>query len=488
MIESIRNHPSVILKNCLFTVVIAIILVYTSRDRPDFAYLLILLAAGVVFIHVRAWQLTRITFMDDRIEVKKTTLFKADKTVPYERLSSVNVVRGIYEKIFGTTVLQFNVNSGVNAAVPEVTICVKTDVAERIKAYVTMHMYDHDPVSEEKVEYECLASFSPIQVVAHSLLSQPTQSLLIGIFFLVYGIVGMISDAAGSKLVMSTSLFIFAIQTILPVIMQIIRYYNFKVYRDGDTIYIQHGLLTNYRSSFEINKVNAFSIERPFFARMMGLAYLETDVVGINAVSNEVTPTLCLITREKELKEIIDRLIPEFVYQQDVIKQSPGANSLIFGKTFLAVIITTIVVVSTILIANMDQFDESWASNPGSETIFLAIVLLTYAAVVILLLIGWRQSISNKGYSYCDDKFTFFTGVLDLVEVRIRYDCVQILSTESGYFARRKGLSKCTVSMLSSSGTRSVKSGYFKTDMFDDISATLLKRVRNGHYYGEKAK
>lgn len=487
MIESIRNHPSVILKNCFSTIAIFVVFAIISwNESPAYVMVLLALTLLVVFVFVRAWMLTTISFMDDRIVVRKRTVFKEDKTVPYERLSAVNVVRGIPEKIFGTTTLQFNVNSGVNVAVPEVSICVNRDQAERIKAFVTMHMYDHDPVSEEKVEYEAIASFSAAQVVVHSILSQPTTSILSGLFFLVYGMAGTISDMMGSKAIVSLTLFLFVIQIIIPVLIQIVRYYNFKVYRDGDTIYLQHGLLTNYRSSFDIDRVNAFTIKRPFFARVMGLAYLETDVVGINAVSNEVTPTLCLVTREKELNEIIDRLMPEFVYQQDVIRQSDGANALILGKISLGIVIATIVAVSAFLVSSMDTYSDLWSSEPALRIILNVTIMVVYAVAVMLMVVGWRSSIHNKGYSFCEDMFTFFTGVLDLQEVRIRYDCVQILATESGFFARRKGLSKCIVSMLSSSGIRTVKSGYFRTEMFDDIGDELLTRIRDGHYYGEK--
>ena len=186
MIESIRNHPSVVIKNCLFSVfALAVLAIMTMGEQPEISMLLIASSLVVVIIMIRAWKLTTFSFMDDRIVVKKRTAFKADKTIPYERLSSVNVVRGVFEKIFGTTILQFNVNSGVNASVPEVSICVKDDVAKRIKAYVTIHMYNHDPVSEEKVEYEYIASFSPIQVILHSILSQSTYTLLVGFFFLL---------------------------------------------------------------------------------------------------------------------------------------------------------------------------------------------------------------------------------------------------------------------------------------------------------------
>ena len=487
MIESIRNHPSVVIKNCLFSVfALAVLAIMTMDEQPKISVLLIASSLVVVVIMIRAWKLTTYSFMDDRIVVKKRTAFKADRTIPYERLSSVNVVRGVFEKIFGTTILQFNVNSGVNASVPEVSICVKDDVAKRIKAYVTIHMYNHDPVSEEKVEYEYIASFSPIQVILHSILSQSTYTLLVGFFFLVYGIFSSISDVVGSKAILSSTLLLFIIQTIVPILGQIIRYFNFKVYRNEDTIYLQHGLLTNYRSSFDISRVNAFSIKKPFFARIMGMAYLETDVVGINAVSNDVTPTLCLVMKEKELDEIIKRLIPEFTYPREITKQSPGANSLIFGKSAVVAVFSTIIVALSIMISSMDTLDEFWDSNPGFEGLFVITAILTYSVLMILLILGWRLSVRNKGYSCCEDKFTFYIGVLDLEEVTIRYDCVQIIETSSGYFARRKGLSKCTISMLSSSGTKSVKSGYFRTDIFDDISFKLLTRIKDGHYFGNK--
>ena len=87
MIESIRNHPSVVIKNCLFSVfALAVLAIMTMDEQPKISVLLIASSLVVVVIMIRAWKLTTYSFMDDRIVVKKRTAFKADRTIPYERL------------------------------------------------------------------------------------------------------------------------------------------------------------------------------------------------------------------------------------------------------------------------------------------------------------------------------------------------------------------------------------------------------------------
>jgi uncharacterized membrane protein YdbT with pleckstrin-like domain len=78
--------------------------------------------------------------------------------------------------------------------------------------------------------------------------------------------------------------------------------------------------------------------------------------------------------------------------------------------------------------------------------------------------------------------FTLENGVIDREKDIIQFDRVQISRLDSGFIARRYGLAKCRVSVLSSAGSADIKSGYFDERELSKISSIMLERIANGEY------
>src|SRR5690554_6205796 len=109
--EKIRCHPSIIVERSLSGVVLLAFLVTRFEGTPVAAVLLAAIVALLLFYY-RQWKLTTIRFNEAEIVVERNTLFKMKKTLPYTKIASVNVNRGIINRLFGTSRLQININSG----------------------------------------------------------------------------------------------------------------------------------------------------------------------------------------------------------------------------------------------------------------------------------------------------------------------------------------------------------------------------------------
>ncbi|MGN0098535.1 MAG: hypothetical protein ACI38Y_04340, partial [Candidatus Methanomethylophilaceae archaeon] len=64
----------------------------------------------------------------------------------------------------------------------------------------------------------------------------------------------------------------------------------------------------------------------------------------------------------------------------------------------------------------------------------------------------------------------------------IMYDKVQCTHVTSGLIARRFGLSRCTVNLMSSIGFKQIVSGYFGTSALEAVGEEVVARIRDGRY------
>ncbi|MFA6710690.1 MAG: PH domain-containing protein [Candidatus Methanomethylophilaceae archaeon] len=479
MIENVpmRNHPSVIIQNtvtvALMMIFLCIIFMTTEMYIISAAVIILWSAVCIVF-----WARQSIVFDEKDITVIRNAAFKRKKVVPYEKIATVNVVRNIYNRIFGTVTLRFNINSSVNAAVPEISFCFKMDEGERIRDFVSNRMFTQSYRPQDAEERDSVVSFSPAQVLMHGIFSMPTLSIVYTSILLVYSVVSsLVSNGSGIMIAIT----LLVLGEVIPVASLVLKYYNFKVYRIDDTIYLQHGAIQTYRSAFNVSRINAIRIKRPLFARLMHRSCLEAEVIGINAVSNDVRPVLCLLIDDERLTDVIGQLVPELVRDYELQKQPKEAKTPIYAKT---------AVISSIFIAAMaypayymyEYADNLIGPSPLSVVLMKAAIPAFVSVSVILMYYGAMVSLRVCTFGISGELFTLENGVVDREKNMIQFDRVQISRLHSGPVARRYGLAKCEVSLLSSAGGASVRSGYFSERELSKISSIMLERIANGEY------
>ena len=124
-----RNHPSVILRNvvsaCLFIGLMVLLNIGSMTEGEEGGWeiyvlvVLVAVAAVVAILSFYFWRKTTYTFTSEEIIIRVDTTFKKENRIQYSKLASVNVRRNIFNHLFGTSMLMFNVNSSVNAQAAE---------------------------------------------------------------------------------------------------------------------------------------------------------------------------------------------------------------------------------------------------------------------------------------------------------------------------------------------------------------------------------
>jgi len=479
--ERVRCHPSVIVENSLSVVVLIALLV----GRFETTAVAGVLAAAVVVLllfNYRQWKLTTILFGETEVVVERDTLFKMKKTLPYAKIASVNVNRGIVNRLFGTSKLQININSGSSATVPEAVLTFREDMADELRSAILERRCDREALPDEDEPAESLVSFSPADVIVHGLFSVPTYQTLFGSVFLAYSVVELYASAGagfggdGRALV---SLLIFVALQIAPAVSLIFRYYNYRVYRRGETIYLEHGLLRTYKTSFEVSRVNAVRVKSTLAARLLRRSWIEAEVVGLASGTGEsLRPVLCLLKDDATQQRLLRELVPEFVYERSPERQPAGGRNVLLVRAAIASLALALAMTYPLIYVCRET-----SALAGAAGVVLPWVLpLVTALAVLAIFCATRVSYRITEFDTGRDLFTFVNGAVDRETIVMNYDKVQMVWITRGPVARLFDVARAEVYLLSSTGGASVSSGYFSEDRLDVIGETVMERIASGEY------
>ena len=478
----LRNHPSVIAGNMLVLMLFLGFFLFMSALKSDEPILeddrvlglIVIFVASLAFIFYRRWKLTTYTFGETEITVYRNTVFKHKTHIQYSRLASVNVRRSIVNHIFGTTTLLFNVNSSVNTMQAEASLTLMADEADRLRENISKRIFQKEMKLDEDIKHETLVEVSNFDVILHGLFGQPTSQALTGLAFLAYSLITVFWGDGSGVLV---ALIMFVFTTAMPWVRTILRYYNYRIYRVGDTITVESGLISNYRSSFKIKKVNAVRIREPLLARAMGKALLEAEVIGL--ADAEGLPLLCPLKGKKTVMKLAEELVPEFLFDYEH-KGQPRKAFLptMANRLFFAAVLFLIGVASYFLVGII-HFE------PGNE--IFRMVLLAADAIVgiaapVFLIVHGLLAQSNREFAMDKETFMFVIGAYDRETDFIKYDKVQMTSVTSGIIQRRFGVSRCTVSLMSARGPKSIRSGVFAEEELESVPSEVMARIEDGRY------
>lgn len=474
------NHPIVIVKNTATAAFFMLIMLVSFINQEEASKLFMgaaaILAVLIVFIVV-SWKRTSIEFGDQEITVRHNFLYRKTHVIPYPRIASVNVTRNIFDRIVGTETLKFNVNSSVNATAPEASFTFRRELAEEIRDLIYSLTFETESKEDRDEEHESVVSFSPAQVIMHSMLSQPTWQVLLAGLFLLIAVVSLFTESSSGLLLGVT---LFAVQEVLPFVSVLLRYFGFRMYRDGEAICLQYGAIQNYRTEFDVGRINAIRLRRPFLARLFHRSCLEAEVVGIDATST-ATPLLCLLMPDAEAEALIGRILPEF--DCEIEETSPpreawktmACQALVFDAVLIAVMAWPC------WWAFHEMDTAGFAEGVLTDAVRLSPAILTVLVALYAFWRGWR-SFLLRSIGFGEDKLVMRNGLLDREWVMIQYDRIQITEVSGDMISRHFGVSHCTVYLLSTTGSKNVTSGYFRTEMLEMLPSLIQERIREGHY------
>lgn len=471
--ERMRNHPTVMVQN---TVILLFVIACTGFGFVADAYIpgiiacAIISIAGIGLIYL-AWTKTTLTVSDSGLIVRFDLIYHKKKDIPWEKIASVNVTRNIFNRIFMTTTLSININSNVNANRPEARFCFDNMKSEELRSLISNRMYKQEYETQKDKEYESLIKCTMKDSIMYGSIGKSTYQFLFGVLMFAWAVVALFRENEDGFLIAAS---MWLLGQLIPAILLILKYAKFRVYRVGDAIKVEHGAIQTYRSSFEISKINAICIKRTLAMRLMHKSSIEAEVVGIGG--DDSHPVIALVVDDDKVEGLIQILFPGFLCKHGYRTQPIESKKLLlFRAAAWPIVFAAVLLPTQIYMLENDIYFDSYVF-----TEFVPIAILGICAVLSF----WFQHVSFKVMEFGtgEDTFRATVGVIDRSTYEIGYDRVQISTLAAGPMARRNGLAKCRIDLLSSIGKKTVVTGYYSIPELDSIGKTMIERVNNGKY------
>ena len=184
--DKFKNHFTVIIQNIfVFLMIMGIMIVSLLEEGTTFEGAIpVLLGTGVLGLLwslycIIAWSRTNFYVTDEEIIKEYKFIGRSKKVVNFNKVASVNIRRTFFNRIFGTSTVLVNVNSSVNAGVPEISFVLKKDLANVVKDELAAKMYGLNYTSEKEEVYGSVVEFSNKDSILHGLLGNSSSSILI---------------------------------------------------------------------------------------------------------------------------------------------------------------------------------------------------------------------------------------------------------------------------------------------------------------------
>jgi putative membrane protein len=321
--------------------------------------MLLLVLLGVALVSVLSavwgvllWRATTYRVSGGAFHLRQGVLQKSERTLPLERVQSVDAVQGIVQRVFGVVGVRIEVAGG--GGEPEISLtALSRTAAEALREELTRRTYQ---VSVEASEEPAVLRRLPVR----DLLLAGLTSGQIGIAAsVVYGasqfvdgllpreLAGRISEVLLPRTVSATLLFVLAVALfawVLAISGAILSHAGFTLSRsaDGRYLYVKRGLLERHETTVPLARIQAIKVVEGVLRQPLGYATLRVESAGFGAEEGVSTILFPLLPR-REVEEFLRVAVPGFAVPLDHLEPLPGrARRRYAFRSALPVLVLTV--------------------------------------------------------------------------------------------------------------------------------------------------
>lgn len=232
------------------------------------------------------------------------------------------------------------------------------------------------------------------------------------------------------------------------------KYYRFRVYRNNNHIYIKHGLIVRRNYSVKIENIHAIKVEQNFINQILNLYTIKASIVGFgNQISEgEIMFPIC---NEKECKKIINDLIPEFAFNELMVKSPDRA---------------------------FNNFYISWISISVIFAVVLYLLFGTIAGIIAVpIMITWRYLLrKNCALGIGENILVFSCGSFSKKQILIRNSSMIQCTKVVNLFQRRKSICDYRIKFYNQKKLDLIRVKNMDNMYYDDIKSNMDKGIVQG--------
>lgn len=402
---------------------------------------------------------TRFGIVGTDLVVKKSGLFRQDRTIPLSKIHNVTIRQGLLERLLRIATIEVETASGGGAEAKLSSVSLAE--ADRLREAL-MGSTEAQISAEADVPSVYTASLKDL-AMAGALQNRSLYmiAIVLGIFGqgidnVLEAIIDRASKSGAVKYaeahpLLSVAVFAGAfllfliVGWLLSILYSVLTFYGFKVVRTVKGLRISYGLINTMQTLLPIRKVQSVSTNASWLYRLVGVSQISAQSIagfrpggeGGERIATGST-MLAPICRPETLREVMTLIFPGLEFERVQYHQaSPFWVRVMMWRTLMTLIIPT---VGGSLVLWM--VGRSWAWVPF---IPLAILLIAYPMV--------RLSYKNLGYAVKDGLILIRSGMISLNHWAAPITNVQSVEVTSSYFQRRKGLADVLVSTPASIST-----------------------------------
>ena len=300
--------------------------------------LLVLLGIALVAVlsavwGVLSWRATTYRVSGGAFHFKQGVLQKSERSLPLERIQSVDSVQGVVQRVFG--VVGVRVEAAGGGGEPEISLSALSRIAagtlREELTRSTRRAYTEAPeepavLRRLPIRDLLLAGLTSGQIgVAASVVfgaSQAVERMLPRDF------AQRLSEAFFPQTVTAVLLLVLAVALfswVLAILGTVFAHAGFTLSRspDGKYLHIRRGLLERHESTVPLARIQAIKVVEGVLRQPFGLAALRVESAGFGA-ERGVSTTLFPLLPRKAVGEFLRAAVPEFAAPLDHLEPLPG--------------------------------------------------------------------------------------------------------------------------------------------------------------------
>lgn len=371
-------------------------------------------------------------------------LVRKKRFIPFERIQTVQISAGVMQRLFGLVKIQVETAGGGSKA-EFVLTALSRDTAEELQQILGTGGKRAEEAERELegIEYKLsarslllLASTSNgIGVMLGGMLAITSQldDLLSEIN--VWDKIGTYAEhlAAGKiSLIILAVLLLIMLAWLLSLMGTILRYGNFQLRREGDSIHVHRGLLEKQQISIPIKRIQAIKVVEGLLRQPLGMVSVQVVSISNTDAKSQANIIFPLLPRA-ELAELLDKVAPEFSTTLNLEKLPSRSRN-----RYLLINVIPVLIIAILC------------------TIYLPWGYISWVLIFLAAGLGNRQYL-DAGYQVIDNKLLIRSRILSRVTMIIPRHRIQSLHVSQNPLQLRSDLSNLWIEVASANLATTVK-------------------------------
>lgn len=415
---------------------------------------------------------------DNEVICRTGVLFRKKSILDYKKIHAVNIKQNIFEKMFNISTLTIDSGSTNTASRAEIkiienhTTCLKLmdfvkakqrgETVERENNYTLDESSINDQLTKPK---QNLYEFTSKRKLMYSFLNFVGGFVvLLVISLFIISLLSFINYFSIDKInilsVIVIGLIAFAVINLITfaitVLVSFIQYHDFKLYKNGNDIDLNYGLLTRNSNTFKINKIKAVRINQGLIKRIFKFVTIKVEVIGyiqnVNNNSDQKTGAcgvLIPLCKESEVDYYLNKILPNYVPSK---KEAQSKYYLPFISYGSIAWISTFVLFEIIFAIPMLYYQM--------YEVFVACSLFVFGFFSLFYMVFIVEKVfeyKNQGVTINNDVLTLFYGGFIRETVVINKQNVIGIDKITTHFRKKKDIYSYIVHIKTNANTNTIK-------------------------------